>query len=75
MLYRAGGLLQWKTVSLNVVMKENDIIGCGYKKAEDHSDKGLVYFTYNGQRLAENLDGVQSGLWPVIHIQKKVKIL
>lgn len=56
-------------------MKENDIIGCGYKKAEDHSDKGLAYFTYNGQRLAENLDGVQSGLWPVIHIQKKVKIL
>lgn len=74
-LYRAGGLLQWKTVSLNIVMKENDIIGCGYKKAEDHSDKGLAYFTYNGQRLAENLDGVQSGLWPVIHIQKKVKIL
>ena len=74
MLYRAGGLLQWKTVSLNVVMKENDIIGCGYKKDEDHSDKGLAYFTYNGQRLAENLDGVQSGLWPVIHIQKKVKI-
>lgn len=74
-LYRAGGLLQWKTVSLNIVMKENDIIGCGYKKAEDHSDKGLAYFTCNGQRLAENLDGVQSGLWPVIHIQKKVKIL
>ena len=56
-------------------MKENDIIGCGYKMAEDHSDKGLAYFTYNGQRLEENLDGVQAGLWPVIHIHKKVQML
>ena len=56
-------------------MKENDIIGCGYKKAEDQSDKGLVYFTCNGVRLADSLDGVESGLWPVIHIQKKVKLL
>lgn len=62
-------------MSLNIVMKEKDIIGCGYKRAEDHSDKGLAYFTCNGERLAENLDGVQSGLWPVIHIQKKVKML
>lgn len=62
-------------MSLNIVMKEKDIIGCGYKRAEDHSDKGLAYFTCNGERLAENLDDVQSGLWPVIHIQKKVKML
>lgn len=55
-------------------MKENDIIGCGYKRAEDQSDKGLAYFTCNGERLAESLDGVQSGLWPVIHIQKKVTL-
>ena len=73
-LYRTGGLLQWKTVSLNIVMKESDIIGCGYKKTEDHPDKGLAYFTCNGQKLAENLEGVQAGLWPVIHIQKKVKM-
>lgn len=53
-------------------MKVNDIIGCGYKRAEDQLDKGLAYFTCNGERLAESLDGVQSGLWPVIHIQKKV---
>lgn len=72
MLYRTGGFLQWKTVSLNIVMKEKDVIGCGYKRAEDQSDKGTVYFTCNGVRLADSLDGVQSGLWPVIHIQKKV---
>ncbi|PFX24720.1 putative E3 ubiquitin-protein ligase HECTD4 [Stylophora pistillata] len=70
-LYRTGGLLQWKTVSLNIVMKEKDVIGCGYKRAEDQADKGTVYFTCNGERLAESLDGVQSGLWPVLHIQKK----
>ena len=53
-------------------MKEKDVIGCGYKRAEDQADKGTVYFTCNGERLAESLDGVQSGLWPVLHIQKKV---
>ena len=62
-------------MSLNIVMKENDIIGCGYKRGEDQSDKGMVYFTYNGSRLAEGLDGVQCGLYPVIHIQKKVTTL
>ena len=72
--YRTGGLLQWKTVSLNIIMKENDVIGCGYNRTDEHSNKGLVYFTYNGNRLAENLEGVPSGLWPVIHIQKKVAL-
>ena len=71
-LYRTGGLLQWKTVSLNIVMKERDVIGCGYKRAEDQADRGMVYFTCNGERLAEGVDGVQTGLWPVLHIQKKV---
>ncbi|XP_068681108.1 probable E3 ubiquitin-protein ligase HECTD4 isoform X3 [Montipora foliosa] len=70
-LYRTGGLLQWKTVSLNIVMKENDVIGCGFKKGEDQPGKASVYFTYNGDRLAEELEGVQAGLWPVVHIQKK----
>ena len=47
-------------------------IGCGYKRAEDQADRGMVYFTCNGERLAEGVDGVQTGLWPVLHIQKKV---
>ena len=72
-LYRTGGLLHWKTVSLNIIMKENDVIGCGFERNEDQSAYGLVYFTCNGDRLAGDLDGVQSGLWPVIHIQKKVR--
>lgn len=59
-------------MSLNIVMKEKDVIGCGYKRGDDQTDKGSVYFTYNGDRLAEGLDSVQAGLWPVIHIQKKV---
>lgn len=53
-------------------MKEKDVIGCCYKRGDDQTDKGSVYFTYNGDRLAEGLDSVQAGLWPVIHIQKKV---
>lgn len=53
-------------------MKENDVIGCGFKGGEDQSGKASVFFTYNGDRIAEELDGVQAGLWPVLHIQKKV---
>ena len=53
-------------------MKENDVIGCGFKRGEDQPGKSSVYFTYNGDRIAEELQGVQAGLWPVVHIQKKV---
>lgn len=53
-------------------MKENDVIGCGFKAGEDRSGKASVFFTYNGDRIADELDGVQAGLWPVLHIQKKV---
>lgn len=53
-------------------MKENDVIGCGFKGGDDQSGKASVFFTYNGDKIAEELDGVQAGLWPVLHIQKKV---
>ena len=49
------------------------MIGCGYTRSEHNLDKGMVYFTCNGTRLTEVLDGVSAGLWPVIHIQKKVR--
>jgi hypothetical protein len=59
-------------------MREHDVIGCGWERLdpteiEDNSRvTGRVYFTRNGKRLAEVLDGVSAGLFPVVHIQKKV---
>ena len=35
--------------------------------------KGLVYFTFNGKRLPATLEDVAGGMWPVVHIQKKVE--
>ena len=70
--------MQWKTISLNINMKEQDIVGCGYERDEtndttfENMDKGKVYFTYNGRRLNESLDGIEAGLWPALHIQQKV---
>ncbi len=34
--------------------------------------RGVVYFTFNGKRLAATLEDVAGGMWPVVHIQKKV---
>ena len=57
-------------------MREHDVIGCGWERQESEFDgdrrvSGRVYFTRNGKRLAEILDGVSAGLYPVVHIQKK----
>ena len=76
--YVTGGPLSWTSVTLNLSMREHDVIGCGWERLdptdiEDNSQvTGRVYFTRNGKRLAEVLDGVCAGLFPVVHIQKKV---
>ena len=37
--------------------------------------KGSVYFTHNGRKLQHTIDDVAgAGMWPVVHIQKKVRI-
>ena len=64
-------------MTLNLAMREHDVIGCGWERQEGEFDGdtrvlGRVYFTRNGQRLTEVLDGVSPGLYPVVHIQKKV---
>ncbi|XP_028400510.1 probable E3 ubiquitin-protein ligase HECTD4 [Dendronephthya gigantea] len=75
--YEPGGPLSWSSVALNLSMREHDVIGCGWERLEPAEDQGSsralgrVYFTRNGKRLAEVLDGISSGLYPVAHIQKK----
>lgn len=55
-----------------------DVAGIGWERSEGtppppgQAPKGRVYFTYCGQRLSPSLEDVAGGMWPLIHIQKKV---
>lgn len=54
--------------------------GIGWERSEGtppppgQAPKGRVYFTYCGQRLSPILEDVAGGMWPLVHIQKKVGI-
>lgn len=58
-----------------------DVAGIGWERTEGtppppgQPAKGRVYFTYCGQRLSPYLEDVSGGMWPVVHIQKKVGYL
>lgn len=55
-----------------------DVAGIGWERSEGtppppgQAPKGRVYFTYCGQRLNPILEDVAGGMWPLVHIQKKV---
>jgi hypothetical protein len=55
-----------------------DVAGIGWERSEGtppppgQAPKGRVYFTYCGQRLSPILEDVAGGMWPLVHIQKKV---
>lgn len=55
-----------------------DVAGIGWERSEctppppGQAPKGRVYFTYGGQRLCPILEDVAGGMWPLVHIQKKV---
>lgn len=58
--------------------KPGDVAGIGWERSEctppppGQAPKGRVYFTYGGQRLCPILEDVAGGMWPLVHIQKKV---
>lgn len=55
-----------------------DVAGIGWERSEGtppppgQVSKGRVYFTYCGHRLSPFLEDVAGGMWPLVHIQKKV---
>ncbi|XP_071946536.1 probable E3 ubiquitin-protein ligase HECTD4 isoform X2 [Antedon mediterranea] len=72
--YNGSSLLQWRSVRLDITLKGGDVAGIGWEKDKTSvrgSEKGRVFFTYNGRRLATSLEDVAAGLYPVVHIQKK----
>lgn len=79
--YNGSSLLQWKSVRLNITLGPGDVVGCGWEKYADgrsgnaNEMKGIVFFTFNGMRLPAVLEDVLGGMWPIVHIQKKVSSL
>lgn len=78
MHYNGASLLQWRSVRLDCAVGAGDIAGIGWERTTDppvqgETPKGKVYFTYNGRRLQPWIDDVAGALFPVVHIQKKVK--
>ena len=63
---------------LDIILKAGDVAGIGWERSADspvlHNIpvRGTVYFTHNGARLTPTLEEVVGGMWPVVHIQRKV---
>ena len=79
MHYNGSSLLQWRSVRLDVALNSGDVAGIGWERSGDspalhgQSVRGMVYFTHNGRRLTPTLEDVAGNMWPVVHIQKKVR--
>ena len=79
--YNGSSLLQWRSVRLDVSLSVGDVAGVGWERQGDsplmprQQVKGLVYFTHKGRRLPSVIDDVAGGMWPVLHIQKKVGVI
>ncbi|XP_059095573.1 probable E3 ubiquitin-protein ligase HECTD4 [Tigriopus californicus] len=75
--YNGSSLLQWRSLRFELQMSPGDIIGLGWEPSHldpnsTHTQNwGKLYFTQNGTRLSQELEGVPLGLFPVLHLQKK----
>ena len=60
---------------LDLAMAPGDVVGIGWEKRADSTPqpRGDVYFTHRGRRQAPIIEDVSGALWPVVHIQKKVR--
>lgn len=64
--------MQWPKISSETLIKNGDIVGCGWIKEDTPTARGVVYFTVNGNRLEQSFKECPSGLYPFVHVQKKV---
>ena len=80
--YNGASLLQWRSIRLDIpALSTNDVIGIGWEKTSEQGGsatapvRGRVYFTFNGRRLTASIEEVSGGLWPVVHLQKRVRYI
>ncbi len=64
-------LLDWNTFRLSGPIKSGDVMGCGWVKGED-GNKGVAYFTLNGEKFKNTFTDVPGETIPFLVIQKKV---
>uniref|UniRef100_A0A1X7UQ08 HECT domain-containing protein n=1 Tax=Amphimedon queenslandica TaxID=400682 RepID=A0A1X7UQ08_AMPQE len=63
--------MQWPKISTEYLVKNGDIVGCGWIKEDTPPARGVVYFTVNGNKLEQSFKDCPSGLYPFVHVQKK----
>ena len=65
-------LMEWKTFRLSTPIKSGDVVGCGWLKGEE-GNKGVAYFTLNGERFENEFADVPGEMIPFVFIQKRVR--
>ncbi len=68
---RGENFLEWNTFRLTTSLKNGDIVGCGWVRA-DEGNRGTIYFTLNGDRVPNEFHDTPPEMFPFVHIQKKV---
>lgn len=66
---RGTDRMQWDKISMDSGLVNGDVIGCGWFSDKEGS---LVFFTKNGQRHPTQFRNTPVGMYPFVHLQKKV---
>ena len=69
---RGEDRMRWNKINTGHLLKAGDVVGCGWLKEDTPTNKGVVYFTVNGIHLEQTFKDSPTGLYPFIHVQKKV---
>ena len=64
--------MRWNKINADHLIKAGDVVGCGWLKEGTSTNKGVVCFTFNSVRLEQTFKDSPTGLYPFIHVQKKV---
>ena len=69
---RGENRMHWNKINTDHLLKAGDVVGCGWLKEDTPTNKGVVYFTVNNIHLEQTFKDSPTGLYPFIHVQKKV---
>ena len=72
---RGEDRLQWSKHNLDAPLKTGDIVGCAWIRGDQGGGAGVMYYTLNGAKLDHVFNKVPPGLYPFVHLQKKVSFI